>query len=134
MLFRSAIGMTVIVARYAAYVTGTDAPTAQSLLAQYGGSPLDYGSNGRAIASVVFIWPGMIATFASTFLLWRSLTHINKYGPKSAHARTRDDVSKDVQDKEARSEEPSIANEPSATVAPQTGVDGRKNSEPGYVV
>jgi len=87
-----ALAYTVIVATKSAFVTGTDAAEAQKLLAAYGGSPLRYRDNGRAIASVVFLWPGMIATFASTALLWHSLSHIDIYGPKSAHARVHDDV------------------------------------------
>lgn len=46
-----------------------------------------YASNGRAIASVVFLWPGMVFTFLSTWLLWHSLAHIDRFGPKSTHAR-----------------------------------------------
>jgi len=58
-----ALTYTYIVASQSAYVTGTNAADAQRLLALYGGSPLKYSSNGRAIASVVFLWPGMIFTF-----------------------------------------------------------------------
>lgn len=60
----AALGYTIILATKSAYVTGTDASTAQRLLAEYGGSPMRYRDNGRAIASVVFLWPGMVATFA----------------------------------------------------------------------
>jgi len=60
----SALAETVIVARHSAYVTGTNAATAQRYLAEYGGSPLRYRENGRAMASMVFEWPGMLATFA----------------------------------------------------------------------
>ncbi|KAF2205628.1 hypothetical protein GQ43DRAFT_467998 [Delitschia confertaspora ATCC 74209] len=88
----SALALTVIVARYGAYVTGVDAGTAERLLREYGGSPMRYGDNGRAIASVVFIWPGFLSTVASTFLLWHSLSHIAANGPKSKHAKTRDEV------------------------------------------
>lgn len=35
----------------------------------------------------------------STYLLWHSLAHIDAHGPKSTHARTRDDVSKPVAEK-----------------------------------
>lgn len=35
----------------------------------------------------------------STYLLWHSLAHIDAYGPKSTHARARDDVSKPVTEK-----------------------------------
>jgi len=83
-----ALAYTYIVASQSAYVTGTNAANAQRLLALYGGSPLKYRSNGRAIASVVFLWPGMIFTFVSTYLLWHSISHIDAYGPMSKHART----------------------------------------------
>jgi hypothetical protein len=59
----SALALTVIVATKSAYVSGTDAANAQRLLAEYGGSPMKYRDNGRAIASTVFLWPGMVATF-----------------------------------------------------------------------
>lgn len=103
-----ALAYTVIVATKSAYVSGTDAANAGRLLREYGGSPMRYRDNGRAIASVVFLWPGMIATFAryvslfylggmvlifdSTGLLWHSLNHIASLGPKSNHARVRDSV------------------------------------------
>jgi hypothetical protein len=58
-----ALSYTYIVATKSAYVTGVNAATAQRDLAAYGGSPLKYRSNGRAIASVVFLWPGMVFTF-----------------------------------------------------------------------
>jgi len=90
-----ALAYTYIVASQSAYVTGTDAGNAQRLLALYGGSPLKYSSNGRAIASVVFLWPGMVFTFVSTYLLWHSLAHIDAYGPMSTHARTEKPVDRD---------------------------------------
>lgn len=58
-----ALAYTDIVAKESAYVTGVNAAETQKLLAQYGGSPLRYRDNGRAIASVVFLWPGMVFTF-----------------------------------------------------------------------
>lgn len=45
-------------------MSGVGADEAQALLAAYGGSPMRYRDNGRAVASVVFLWPGMVATFA----------------------------------------------------------------------
>jgi len=89
-----ALAYTDIVASKSAYVTGTDAATSQRMLAEFGGSPLRYRDNGRAVASVVFLWPGMVFTFASTYLLWRSIAHIDLYGPKSLHARASRDVPK----------------------------------------
>jgi hypothetical protein len=82
-----ALAYTYIVAAKSAYVTGTDAASAGRLLREYGGSPMRYASNGRAIASVVFLWPGMVFTFLSTWLLWHSLAHIDQFGPMSTHAR-----------------------------------------------
>jgi hypothetical protein len=105
----AALAYTVIVATRSAHVTGTDAGTASSLLREFKKQiPLKYRENARAVASVVFLWPGMIATFAryihspriprclltrnSTYLLWRSLKYIDANGPKSKEARMRDDI------------------------------------------
>lgn len=87
-----AIALTIILATKSAYFTGTDSVTASRLLADSGGVPLKYRTNGRALASVILIWPGMVATFASTALLWHSLNHIDTWGPKSSHARNRDGI------------------------------------------
>lgn len=87
-----ALAYTYIVAAKSAYVTGVDSGTAERALREYDGSPMRYASNGRAIASVVFLWPGMIFTFLSTALLWHSLAHIDKFGPMSTHARKADGV------------------------------------------
>jgi hypothetical protein len=67
----AALAYTYIVAAKSAYVTGTDAGTATRLLIEYGGSPLRYRENGRAVASIVFLWIGMVATFA------RFVTHFS---------------------------------------------------------
>ncbi|OJD32145.1 gpi ethanolamine phosphate transferase 2 [Diplodia corticola] len=83
----SALTLTIITATHSAYVTGVDAPEATRLLEAYGGSPMRYRKNGRAIASVVFLWPGFVATVASTVILWMSLSHNDRLGPKSTHAR-----------------------------------------------
>ncbi|KAF3044202.1 hypothetical protein E8E11_007475 [Didymella keratinophila] len=91
-----ALAYTYIVAAKSAYVTGTDSANAASLLREYGGSPMRYASNGRAIASVVFLWPGMVFTFLSTWLLWHSLAHIDQFGPMSTHARKEMVVEKPV--------------------------------------
>jgi hypothetical protein len=41
----------------------------------------------------------MLICYCSTYLLWHSIAHIDAYGPKSTHARTRDGVSKPVTEK-----------------------------------
>ncbi|KAF2850067.1 hypothetical protein T440DRAFT_113508 [Plenodomus tracheiphilus IPT5] len=57
-----------------------------------GGPALRFRDNGRAVASVVLLWLGMVFTFVSTYLLWHSIAHIDAYGPKSKHGRAGDDV------------------------------------------
>jgi hypothetical protein len=72
MSLATALAYTYIVASKAAYVTGSDAASAERELAAYGGSPLRYRDNGRAIASVVFLWPGMVFTFIRYASLYTS--------------------------------------------------------------
>ncbi|CAO2653276.1 Nn.00g026870.m01.CDS01 [Neocucurbitaria sp. VM-36] len=126
-----ALAYTDIVAKGSAYVTGVNAAETQKLLAAYGGSPLRYRDNGRAIASVVFLWPGMIFTFVSTYLLWHSLAHIDVHGPKSAHARTRDDVAKPVDEKPAslaESTDGATLTQPGQTHARPVGLHDRNEA------
>ncbi|KAI4940839.1 hypothetical protein J4E91_011158 [Alternaria rosae] len=85
-----ALAYTYITASKSAHLTGTDFERGQGLLSQFkkaGETPLAYNKNGRAIASVVFLWPGMIFTFVSTYLLWHSLKHIEDHGFFSTHVR-----------------------------------------------
>jgi hypothetical protein len=59
-----ALPYTYIVATRRAYATGVDAAAAETLLREFGKSnPLVYRRNPRAVASVVFLWPGMVFTF-----------------------------------------------------------------------
>jgi lipid-A-disaccharide synthase-like uncharacterized protein len=61
-----ALAYTYIVATQSARLTGTDASNGGRLLSLFkkaGETPLEYKKNGRAIASVVFLWPGMVFTF-----------------------------------------------------------------------
>lgn len=86
----SALAETSILTTRSAYVTGASEAEVERYLAEYNGSPLSYRKNGRAVASVVFEWLGLPATIASTIILWRSLAHNDKLGPKSTHAHIRD--------------------------------------------
>ncbi|KAI1487727.1 hypothetical protein F5X96DRAFT_648581 [Biscogniauxia mediterranea] len=88
----SAIAMTVIVASRSALVyavpdSDLTQADADALFRDAGGPPRKYGLNARALASVVFLWVGVVFTTASSILLWRSQDHIAAFGPKSAHAR-----------------------------------------------
>ena len=63
----SAFALTIITAMKSAYVTGVSADRAEELLSQYAkysSTPLRYKDNGRALASVVFVWPGWLSTIA----------------------------------------------------------------------
>ncbi|KAF2101847.1 hypothetical protein NA57DRAFT_35706 [Rhizodiscina lignyota] len=84
----AALLLTIVLSTHTAKITGVDAAEARELLIRSKpNEPLVYKHNKRGIASVVFIWPGFIATIASTVLLWHSLAHIDTYGPFSSHAR-----------------------------------------------
>jgi len=58
--------------------------------------PLRYRDNGRAIASVVCLWIGLVGTIASCIILWLYYQHLDTYGPKSHSARMRDEVDKSI--------------------------------------
>ncbi|KZM25641.1 uncharacterized protein EKO05_0003260 [Ascochyta rabiei] len=88
-----ALAYTYIVATQSAFVSGTDSATADRLIAEFGRtSTLRYASNPRALASVILLWLGMVFTFLSTALLWHSLAHTARFGPKSTHAREADEA------------------------------------------
>lgn len=58
-----ALGMTVIVARHRATITANTADQL-AIAREVINPPLIYRHNGRAIASVVLLWPGWLATVA----------------------------------------------------------------------
>jgi len=65
----AAIVITVIVFTRDAYVTGVSRAEAERVLGLTGTTgrgtaPLAYDTNNRAIASIAFIWPGLLATIA----------------------------------------------------------------------
>lgn len=80
----------VIVTTKQAYVTGVTSEEAQHLVDEYGGYPLRYGKNGRAIASVVFAWLGLPCVIASyvqpLFLLLAIANHT--LAPSSCGSRS----------------------------------------------
>ncbi|KAF1996503.1 hypothetical protein P154DRAFT_310380 [Amniculicola lignicola CBS 123094] len=133
----SALLITIIVATKSAYVTGPNAAAATEYLHRtQHDSPLSYKHNPRGIASVVFIWPGFLATVASTWLLWHSLAHTDLYGPKSQHVRTQGEFGVPV---EKRSESEGTGSAagippPSPTHARPSGQHDRNESaNNGYV-
>ncbi|KAF2816803.1 uncharacterized protein BDZ99DRAFT_456618 [Mytilinidion resinicola] len=83
----TALTLTIIVATHEVGVTGPNKDRGKAEAKNRGLTPFEYRKNGRAIASVVFIWPGFLGTVASTVFLWTSYAHNEKFGPKSTHAR-----------------------------------------------
>ncbi|KAK2767494.1 hypothetical protein FQN54_003651 [Arachnomyces sp. PD_36] len=92
MALASAISMTVIVATRSAFVSGVDSETALELLNQSKRNPnLVYRHNPYCVASVVLLWPGWVASVASTIILFASHKHDEQYGPKSAFGRQQEE-------------------------------------------
>ncbi|PLB53970.1 hypothetical protein P170DRAFT_372592 [Aspergillus steynii IBT 23096] len=84
MMLSSALTMTIITATRSASIQGTDPATASEYWADAIKQPsLKYRTNPKAIASVVLAWPGWIFTTLSTFILFASEKHDDRYGPKS---------------------------------------------------
>jgi len=95
MCFADALALTVIVATGRARITA-NSQDAQAIAQEKINPPLRYRDNGRAIASVVCLWIGLVGTVASCIILWLYYQHLDTYGPKSHTARMRDEVDKSI--------------------------------------
>ncbi|TAQ86853.1 hypothetical protein B7494_g4817 [Chlorociboria aeruginascens] len=89
MTLADAIAVTVVVVSRNAYITGVSPEYARTLYIQNGPPNFDYSKNAECVASVVLLWLGTIATFASTYVMWQSLIHNDQYGPFSAAYRNK---------------------------------------------
>lgn len=78
------IASTVIVAKYRAHIRGLTDAQADPYFRQNGPPNPIYRHNAECVASVVIGWPGVIASFASAYIMWKSINHDQKFGPKSA--------------------------------------------------
>ncbi|EHL00393.1 hypothetical protein GLAREA_04545 [Glarea lozoyensis ATCC 20868] len=78
------IASTVIVARYRAHIRGLTDAQAEPFFRQNGPPNPIYRHNAECVASVVVGWPGVIASFASAYIMWKSINHDEKFGPKSS--------------------------------------------------
>lgn len=87
MAFADAIALTVIVATKKSYITGVTPELAHTLFSQNGPPNPVYRHNAECVASAVLLWPGMVASFASTYIMWKSHQHDDIYGPKAAASR-----------------------------------------------
>ncbi|KAF2091525.1 hypothetical protein K490DRAFT_52727 [Saccharata proteae CBS 121410] len=89
-------------------VTGVDSNTANQLISSFPKASETipkYSNNPRAIAAVAFVWPGLLAVIASTIVMWMSLGHNDREGPKSTHYRNEEkNFGNDVSQADAVSE------------------------------
>jgi len=84
MALADALALTVIVATHRAHITGVSAAEAAFRFRQNGPPTPIYRKNAECVASVVLLWPGMIASFASTYIMWTSILHNDQFGPRSS--------------------------------------------------
>jgi hypothetical protein len=76
--------LQAIVAKHRGRITGVSPAEARFRFRQNGLPNPIYRKNADCIASVVLLWPGMIASFASTYIMWKSHQHDDEFGPKSS--------------------------------------------------
>lgn len=80
------ITLTVLVSSRQAYVYGVTNPEELDRLINFkSGVPLVYRKNGRAVASLVFLWLGLPFVIYSTYIMWISIIHDDRHGPFAAH-------------------------------------------------
>jgi len=84
MALADAIAVTVIVATRSAYITGVSKVEADYWFNANGKPNRVYRHNGYCVASAVFLWLGVPASFASAYIMWKSLAHNDQFGPKSS--------------------------------------------------
>jgi len=110
MCLADALALTVIVAMHRSTITANSADQL-AIAKMVVNPPLVYKHNARAIASVALLWPGWVATVASTCILWASHFHDDVYGPKTAHIRRLEE--KDVEAPRSNTETPDSTPSPS---------------------
>jgi len=87
MALGDALALTVIVAKRRAHITGVP-PAAASFYFRQNGPPNPiYRKNADCVASVVLLWPGVVASFASAYIMWKSHQHDDALGPRSLRYR-----------------------------------------------
>jgi len=83
MALADALALTVIVATRNASITGVSPLEAQALFIQNGPPNPVYRHNAYCVASMVILWLGVVGSFVSTYIMWKSLAHNDVFGPKS---------------------------------------------------
>ncbi|KAF7862519.1 hypothetical protein EAF04_007392 [Stromatinia cepivora] len=77
--FADAIALTVIVATQRATIDGLTNSEAQRYFDLNGPPNPIYRKNAYCVASTVLLWLGMLGTFASTYIMWKSIAHDKKF-------------------------------------------------------
>ncbi|KAA8568858.1 hypothetical protein MFRU_017g00490 [Monilinia fructicola] len=86
-----AIALTVIVATQRATIDGLSNSEAQKYFDLNGPPAPIYRKNAYCVASTVLLWLGMLGTFASTYIMWKSIAHDKIHGPFAAGRGPADD-------------------------------------------
>jgi len=89
MALADVVALTVIVATRAAHINGVSAAAAQSYFNQNGPPNPIYRKNPDCVTSVILLWLGVVACFASTYIMWKSIRHDEKLGPWSSRVSSR---------------------------------------------
>ncbi|KAH6680721.1 hypothetical protein B0J14DRAFT_558065 [Halenospora varia] len=89
MALADAIATTVIVATKRASIKGVT-PEEEAFYFRQNGPPNPiYRHNNECLTSTILIWPGMIASFASAYIMWKSIQHDDIHGPYSSKYRSK---------------------------------------------
>jgi hypothetical protein len=91
MALADAIALTVIVATHRAYISGISATQADVYFRENGKPNPIYHKNAYAVASTVILWPGVIASFTSAYIMWKSLQHNDQFGPFSSKYKNKEE-------------------------------------------
>jgi len=97
MALADAIALTVIVATHEAHISGVSKAEAALLFRQNGPPNHVYRHNAYCVASTVLLWPGVVGSFASAYIMWKSIQHNDQFGPKSSKYRKEEEDSIDLQ-------------------------------------
>jgi len=89
MVLADALALTVIVARNHAFITGVSVELAQALYDNNRTPNFIYRKNAYCVAAAVIIWPGVVGTFVSTYIMFKSHEHDDQFGPKSSRFRSK---------------------------------------------
>ncbi|KAH9216349.1 hypothetical protein DL95DRAFT_387649 [Leptodontidium sp. 2 PMI_412] len=132
MALADALALTVIVATHSAHISGVSPEEAAFWFRSNPKPNRVYRHYSYNIGSVVLLWPGVVASFASTYIMWKSIQHNDIHGPKSAAYRT-----EKANGEEASIEAPRAAPKPTntgtadATSAPASSIPSNAQPYPG---